>query len=61
MGGQALVEGAWWNLRSETGPLEPGLAVQVTDVDGLDLVVRPESPPPEAQSANVNPKEPDEH
>jgi membrane-bound serine protease (ClpP class) len=40
---QAMVEGAWWRLRSDTA-LEPGDHVQVTDVDGLDLVVEPRPP-----------------
>lgn len=52
--GQALVEGAWWNLRSEAEPLEPGLPVRVVAVDGLELVVRPEpqgsEESPESQS-----------
>lgn len=47
--GQALVEGAWWNLRSTTGPLETGLQVRIVDVDGLDLVVCAEATPPEPQ------------
>jgi membrane-bound serine protease (ClpP class) len=38
--GQAMVEGAWWNLRSRQ-PLQVGDRVQVRDVDGLDLVVDP--------------------
>jgi membrane-bound serine protease (ClpP class) len=42
--GLALVDGAWWSVRSAV-PLEPGDHVQVVDVDGLDLVVTPSSPP----------------
>lgn len=57
--GQALAEGAWWNLRSEAGPLEPGMAVRVTDVDGLDLVVRPEAAPAVLRSPADEP--PDRH
>lgn len=45
--GQAMAEGAWWNLRSEADPLEPGMQVHVVDVDGLDLVVSTEARPPE--------------
>ena len=41
--GQAMVEGAWWNLRSET-PVEVGDRVRVRDVEGLDLIVEPVAP-----------------
>lgn len=41
--GQAMAEGAWWNLRSDH-PLQPGDHVRVDHVDGLDLVVEPEPP-----------------
>jgi len=38
--GQALLEGAWWNVRPVNGELQPGRA-RIVDVDGLDLVVEP--------------------
>jgi len=42
--GQALVDGAWWNVRARRGTLGAGDEVRVSDVDGLDLVV--DAPPP---------------
>jgi membrane-bound serine protease (ClpP class) len=36
--GQAMVEGTWWNLRSDA-PIEVGDRVRVRDVEGLDLLV----------------------
>ena len=39
--GQALVEGAWWNVRSRESELKVGADVRVVDVEGLDLVVTP--------------------
>ena len=47
--GQAMVEGAWWNVRNPTGPLEQGTRVRVVDLDGLDLVVSTDLTPPEPQ------------
>jgi membrane-bound serine protease (ClpP class) len=41
--GQAMIDGAWWNLRSRQ-PLRPGDRVRVRDVEGLDLLVEPLSP-----------------
>ena len=41
--GQAMVEGAWWNVRAEA-PLRPGQPVRIRGVDGLDLLVEPVSP-----------------
>ncbi|HEX2180141.1 MAG TPA: nodulation protein NfeD [Actinomycetota bacterium] len=38
--GQALVDGAWWNVRSEA-ELNAGDRVQVTGYEGLDLLVGP--------------------
>ncbi len=37
--GQAHVDGAWWNLRTDGEPLHPGDEVRVRSMDGLDLVV----------------------
>lgn len=44
-GGQAFVEGAWWNLRSTGAPLAEGARVRVVAMDGLDLVVEPVATP----------------
>jgi membrane-bound serine protease (ClpP class) len=46
--GRVLLEGAWWNVRSGDGPLHAGQVVQVTGMDGLDLLVEPMNPPEEA-------------
>ena len=40
--GQAFVDGAWWQLRSDT-ELDEGATARVVDVDGLVLVVEQES------------------
>jgi membrane-bound serine protease (ClpP class) len=37
--GQAMVEGAWWNVRTRGDRLRKGATVRVVDVEGLDLVV----------------------
>ncbi len=37
--GQAFVEGAWWRIRSRTGPLPEGRMVTVVASDGLELIV----------------------
>ncbi|MGH9154092.1 MAG: NfeD family protein, partial [Acidimicrobiales bacterium] len=42
--GQALVDGAWWNVRARRGTLGAGDEVRVAEVDGLDLVVDAPSP-----------------
>ncbi len=39
--GQALVDGAWWNIRNREGELEAGSDVRIVDVEGLNLVVVP--------------------
>ena len=38
--GSAFVDGAWWTVRSQEGPLRPGPA-EVVAIDGLTLIVRP--------------------
>lgn len=48
-GGQAMAQGAWWNLRHPAGPLEQGMRVRVVDVEGLDLVVSTDLTPPKPQ------------
>ncbi len=42
--GQAHLEGAWWNLRTDGEPLHPGDQVRVRSVDGLELVVEHTTP-----------------
>jgi membrane-bound serine protease (ClpP class) len=37
--GQAMVEGAWWNVKTRGERLRDGATVRVVDVEGLDLVV----------------------
>ena len=37
--GQAMVEGAWWNVTTRGDRLRKGATVRVVDVEGLDLVV----------------------
>jgi membrane-bound serine protease (ClpP class) len=39
--GQAMVEGAWWNVRTSSDDLLAGATVRVVEVEGLDLVVEP--------------------
>jgi membrane-bound serine protease (ClpP class) len=39
--GQAMVEGAWWNVRTSGDDLLAGATVRVIEVEGLDLVVEP--------------------
>jgi membrane-bound serine protease (ClpP class) len=53
--GQSFVEGAWWNVRSSGPALAAGDTVRVVDVDGLDLVVEPASPPPADQQPTGEP------
>lgn len=42
--GQALVDGAWWNIRSDGAELKVGEQVRVSGNEGLDLVVGPVEP-----------------
>jgi membrane-bound serine protease (ClpP class) len=37
--GQAMVDGAWWNVRTKGDRLREGATVRVVDVEGLELVV----------------------
>ena len=53
--GQTFIEGAWWNVRSSGPSLADGDTARVIDVDGLDLVVEPESPPPTNQHPTGEP------
>jgi membrane-bound serine protease (ClpP class) len=43
--GSVRLDGAWWWARRRDGALVPGQAVRVVDLDGLDLIVEPASPP----------------
>jgi membrane-bound serine protease (ClpP class) len=40
-GGQTFLDGAWWAVRGERGPLDAGETVRVTDLDGLTLIAEP--------------------
>jgi membrane-bound serine protease (ClpP class) len=40
--GQALLDGAWWTVRSAGGDLTEGATVRVVAVEGIELVVEPE-------------------
>jgi membrane-bound serine protease (ClpP class) len=42
--GQAMLDGAWWNVRSEGAELKAGDRVQVLGYEGLDLLVGPVEP-----------------
>src|ERR671919_947780 len=44
MTGQAMVQGAWWNVKTTGQRLREGATVRVVDVEGLDLVVEPQDP-----------------
>jgi membrane-bound serine protease (ClpP class) len=39
--GQAMVDGAWWNIRTDGTELKVGEQVRITGYDGLDLIVEP--------------------
>jgi membrane-bound serine protease (ClpP class) len=61
----AVVEGAWWSLRSDGAPLSEGQIARVVAVDGLDLVVEPvappgERPPPESSNEPADTVQPEE-
>ena len=49
--GQALVDGSWWNIRSDGRELKVGEQARVTGFDGLDLLVEP------AGTSNASPDE----
>jgi membrane-bound serine protease (ClpP class) len=40
--GRTFTEGAWWTLRSDSGPLRVGQRVRVVRLEGLELVVEPD-------------------
>jgi membrane-bound serine protease (ClpP class) len=57
--GQALVDGAWWNVRSDGTELKAGQQARVTGYDGLDLLVQPVEQVEAVQQAEpVEPVEP---
>lgn len=39
---QVFVQGSWWGARARSGPLRPGQAIRVVEMDGLRLIVEPE-------------------
>ena len=43
--GQAMVEGAWWNVRTRGEPLREGATVRVVGVEDLELVVEKQGAP----------------
>ena len=50
--GQAMVEGAWWNVRTRGEQLREGATVRVIEVEGLDLVVEEQEAPPMREGEN---------
>lgn len=43
--GQALLDGAWWNVRSDDAELKAGDQVKILGYEGLDLLVSPADAP----------------
>jgi membrane protein implicated in regulation of membrane protease activity len=39
--GKAMIDGAWWNIRTDDTELKVGEQVRITGHDGLDLLVEP--------------------
>jgi len=55
--GQAMVDGAWWNIRTEGTDLKVGEQVRIKGYDGLDLLVEPvETAGSPAESPEVQPQ-----
>ena len=54
--GQVWIEGALWRARLAAGgsPVQPGDRVGVEAIEGLTLVVRPESPPAEPSTEGAS-------
>ena len=50
---QVLLEGAWWTARAAHGTLQPGQRVRVVEMDGLRLVVEPDSEEDAQPEANT--------
>ena len=57
-GDEALVflQGAWWTARAARGTLQPGQRVRVAQMDGLRLVVEPDSGEEAQPETNAEPK-----
>jgi membrane-bound serine protease (ClpP class) len=53
--GQAMVEGAWWNVRTKGEHLGEGATVRVIDVEGLDLIVEDQEAPEEEREEKGEP------
>jgi membrane-bound serine protease (ClpP class) len=53
--GQAKVEGAWWNLRTNGRPLRQGATVRVVDVEDLELIVEATDPQQEEERRESEP------
>ena len=54
--GQALVDGAWWNVRSaQAHHLYSGMQLRVVALDGLDLVAEPVAQQHDAHDKGVSP------
>jgi membrane-bound serine protease (ClpP class) len=56
--GQAMVEGAWWNVRTKGEQLREGATVRVVDVEGLDLVVEEQARPQKEEGEERKEREP---
>ncbi len=53
--GQAMVEGAWWNVRTRGEQLRDEATVRVVDVEGLDLIVEDQEAPEEEREEKGEP------
>jgi membrane-bound serine protease (ClpP class) len=55
--GSVRLDGAWWRARRHSGPLTPGQTVRIVELDGLDLIVEPATPPGEPAGSGAEPPE----
>jgi membrane-bound serine protease (ClpP class) len=49
---QVFVQGSWWGARARSGSLRPGQDIRVVEMDGLRLIVEPETGTDPALRAN---------
>jgi membrane-bound serine protease (ClpP class) len=49
---QVFVQGSWWGARARSGSLRPGQEIRVVEMDGLRLIVEPETGTDPALLAN---------